>query len=67
MAHEFVILVDGVVKTFTRIEDIPARFDNIIKFNPDVPDPPHSEEQHLEIESWHAKFLELMERETNGG
>ena len=38
MPHEFVILVNGKLETYTRYEDIPEEFDNVIKFLPEVPD-----------------------------
>ena len=63
MPHEFVILVNGKLETFTRYEDIPEEFDNVIKFLPEVPDAPHTEEQHEEIESWNSKLQKLMEKE----
>ena len=64
MAHEFVILVDGTLKTYTRYEDIPEFFDNVIRFKPEIPDAPHTEEQHEEIEGWNKKLQKLMEREN---
>ena len=30
--NEFVILIDGELKTFDKYEDIPEVFDNVIKF-----------------------------------
>jgi hypothetical protein len=66
MPHEFVILVDGKEKTFTAFEDIPKKIDNVIKFNPEIPEGPHSDEEHEEIHLWNKRFLELMARETNG-
>ena len=44
----FEILVDGNLETYTRIGDIPLIIDNVIKFQPDIPDGPHTEEQHEE-------------------
>lgn len=61
--HEFVILVNGELKTYDRYEDIPEVFDNVIKFLPVIPPGPHTHEQHEEIDSWHDKFKELMKRE----
>jgi hypothetical protein len=64
MKHEFIILVKGKLKTYTNWEDIPEKFDNVIKFNPYMPPPPHTEKEHDEIESWMPRFKELMSRET---
>lgn len=60
---EFVILIGNTLYTYTKYEDIPKKFDNLIKFIPDIPDPPHTEEQHEEINSWNDKLQKLMEIE----
>jgi hypothetical protein len=66
MSHEFVVLLNGELKTYTKYEDIPERFDNVIRFIPEIPEPPHTHEQHEEIDSWNERLQELMKRETNG-
>ena len=66
MSHEFVVLLNGELKTYTKYEDIPERFDNVIRFIPEIPEPPHTHEQHKEIDSWNERLQELMKRETNG-
>ena len=66
MAHEFVILVNGELITYTKYEDIPEIFDNVIRFVPEIPEPPHTHDQHEEIDSWNDKLKELMKREING-
>ena len=66
MAHEFVVLVDGELKEYQRYEDIPDKFDNIIKFIPEIPNGPHTHEEHAEIEIWNERLKELLRRETNG-
>lgn len=66
MPHEFVVLIDGELKTFERYEDIPEKFDNLIKFVPEIPKPPHTHHQHEEMDVWNEKLKELMKRETNG-
>lgn len=64
MAHEFVILRNGIIETYDKYEDIPESFDNVIKFLPEIPDGPHTHEQHEEIDAWNDKLKELMKRET---
>jgi hypothetical protein len=64
MAHEFVILKDGVLLTFDKYEDIPSTFDNLIKFAPEIPPGPHTDADHEEIEKWNEKLLALRPRET---
>jgi len=66
MSHEFVVLLNGKLKTYTKYEDIPERFDNVIRFIPEIPEPPHTHEQHEEIDLWNERLQELMKRETNG-
>lgn len=66
MAHEFVILRNGVLETYNKYEDIPESFDNLIKFIPEVPELQHANEEehdHEFIEFWNNKLKELMKRE----
>ena len=62
--HEFVILLNGELKTYNNFEDIPKKFDNLIKFNPYHIPGPHTEEEHEINAQWLGKLKELMTRET---
>ena len=62
MAHEFVLLINGELKTFTKCEDIPEDFDNAIKFLPDVP---HEEVDHDGPNIWNDRLQELMQKERD--
>jgi len=64
MSHLFVILKDGILYEYDKYEDIPDSFDNVIKFMPEIPDGPHTHEQHDEIDKWNHRLQELMKRET---
>ena len=64
MAHQFAILIDGKVQVFDNYDDIPEIFENVIRFEPEVPPEPHTEEQHHEIEQWNDKLQQLLRRET---
>ena len=64
MAHQFAILIDGTVQVFDNYDDIPETFENVIRFEPEVPPEPHTEEQHHEIEQWNDKLQQLLKRET---
>lgn len=66
MPNEFVVLINNKLETFTKYEDIPEKFDNLIKFLPEIPEPPHTHEQHEELDLWNERLKELMKRETNG-
>lgn len=57
-------MIDGKIKTFERFDDIPKTIENVIAFEPEVPPPPHTHEQHEEIDGWNDKLKELMKRET---
>lgn len=63
MAHEFVIMRNGVLETYTNYDDIPLDLEHVIKFIPEIPEPPHTDEQHEEIEKWPARLEKLMEIE----
>lgn len=62
----FEILIDGKIQIFHDYRDIPETFDNVIKFMPTIPPPPHSKEDHREIELWMERFKNLLAKENNG-
>ena len=64
MAHYFKILKNEKTRVYQAFEDIPKSFENVIAFKPEIPPPPHTEEQHNEIDSWGEKLKDLMKRET---
>lgn len=64
MTHKFVLLVNGQLQTYHSFEDIPDEFDHIIEFVPEVPEPPHTPEQHKAIDEWHEKLRELILKEN---
>ena len=52
------------MQVFDNYDDIPETFENVIRFEPEVPPEPHTEEQHHEIEQWNDKLQQLLKRET---
>ena len=64
MANYFKILINGKTKVYQNFEDIPESFENVIAFIPEMPPPPHTDEQHEEMEKWESKLQELITRET---
>ena len=58
--HKFVIKRNNILETYTNYEDIPDDFDHVIEFLPDVPDGPHSDEEHDELAKWNDRLQELM-------
>ena len=64
MANTITILIDSEQFTYERMEDVPESFDYLIKFDPEYPEPPHTEEQHAYISSFPLMMQELTSRET---
>tara|TARA_Y100000004_G_scaffold157494_1_gene183243 strand:+ start:632 stop:850 length:219 start_codon:yes stop_codon:yes gene_type:complete len=65
---EFQLVVNGILETYTKYEDIPDTFENVIKFLPDLPEPEgedgnHTDEQHAEMARWNSRLQALMEKE----
>ncbi len=63
MIGEFVIKDKEELKTYFNYNDIPESFDHLISFKPETPLPPHTEEQHKEMETWNQKLQDLIKRE----
>lgn len=61
--HKFVVKRAGILETYTEYDAIPLDFDHVIEFSPKIPEPPHTEEQHKEIDQWPARLEKLMEIE----
>ena len=60
---DFQFIVNGELKTYDNYEDIPEEFEHVIKFLPDIPSAPHTEEDHAEMAIWNTRLQELMEKE----
>ena len=60
----FVIREGSATITYEDFDEIPMEFDNLISFKPTAPEPPHSEEDHKEMETYNEKLQELMRREN---
>ena len=52
MKGEFVIREGSAIITYEDFDEIPMEFDNLISFKPIAPEPPHSEEDHQEMETY---------------
>ena len=65
MAHLFLVRDGMEYLKFTKYEDIIESFDNFIRFEPEIPPEPHTEDQHEEIQKWPGRLKELMKRERN--
>ena len=65
MTHKFVLMINGELQIFERFEDIPEDFDHVIEFVPEIPDGPHTHEQHEEIEKWSQRLQNLIQKENS--
>lgn len=63
MKGVFELIVDGKLKTFYDYRDIPERFDNVIKFQPDFSEGPHTEDEHKTMHLWNERLQKLLEKE----
>ncbi len=59
----FDLIVDGMLRSYQRWDDIPQQFDHVIRFEPAIPDGPHTHDEHGEIAVWNARLQKLMEIE----
>ena len=60
---EFQFIINGELVTFDNYEDIPDEFEHVIRFIPDIPSEPHTEDEHEEMAKWNIRLQELMEKE----
>ncbi len=60
---EIKLVVNGKLNKYTRWEDVPEEFDNVIKFVFEIPPPPHTQEDHDEIHRWEKRFNYLTKKE----
>ena len=65
MKGEFIIKTGEELITYTDYNDIPNTFDHVIKFNPDWPESPHTQEDHDLMAVFNDKLQVLMEIERN--
>jgi len=62
---KFVVRIGRDILIFNNYEEIPESFDNLIEFNPDIPEEPHTEEEHQELDTLNDMLHALLRRETN--
>jgi hypothetical protein len=65
LTGEFVIRINGKLKTYNSFDDIPNSFEHVISFKPDYPPEPHTEEQHNQMSKFDDYLKELMSRASN--
>ena len=62
MIGEYTVKIGNKLFDYTNVDDIPKKFDHLIKFVPTSPPEPHSEEEHELIDSFMDKFTEIQKR-----
>tara|TARA_R110001592_G_scaffold319028_1_gene596298 strand:+ start:52 stop:258 length:207 start_codon:yes stop_codon:yes gene_type:complete len=62
MIGEYTVKIGDKLFDYTNANDIPEKFDHLIKFVPTSPPEPHSEEEHKLIDSFMNKFREIQKR-----
>ncbi len=60
---EFQFIINGELISFDNWENVPDEFDHVIKFLPDIPEDPHTEDEHEELALWNDRLQQLMEKE----
>ena len=60
---EFQFIINGELVLYDKYEDIPEDFEHVIRFIPDIPPEPHTEDEHAEMALWNTTLQELMEKE----
>lgn len=62
MKGRFTFRVGGVIRTYSDWRYCPEVFDELISFEPEIPPPPHTPEQHAEVEEWTDRLIDLLRR-----
>ena len=63
MQGQYVVKIDNKTFEYTDANDIPKKFDHLIKFVPKEPSEPHSQKDHDYINTFPEKFKEVFARE----
>ena len=57
---EFTIRQGTELIDYTRISDIPEKFDHVIKFMPKLPETPHDLDDHIEMDKF-TDYLHMLQ------
>ena len=63
MIGEYTVKIGNKLFDYTNVNDIPEKFDHLIKFIPTEPSEPHTQVDHDYINTIPKKFKEVFERE----
>ena len=62
MIGEYTVKIGDKLFDYTNANDIPEKFDHLIKFVPTEPPEPHTQEDHDYINTFPEKFEEVAKR-----
>ena len=62
MKGEYIVKIGTSFLEFSDSNDIPDEFDHLIKFLPEIPPEPHTQEDHDYINSFVSKMREIEKR-----
>jgi hypothetical protein len=62
MKGEYIVKIGTSLLEFSDTNDIPDEFDHLIKFLPEIPPEPHTQEDHDYINSFVSKMREIEKR-----
>jgi len=57
---EFTIRKDGELLNYTKISDIPEKFDHVIRFLPNIPEEPHDVGDHVHMNHF-TDYLHMLQ------
>jgi hypothetical protein len=63
MIGEYTVKIGNKLFNYTNVDDIPEKFDYLIKFVPIEPPEPHTQADHDYINTFPIKFSEIFKRE----
>ena len=62
MIGEYTVKIGDKLFNYKNVDDIPEKFDHLIKFLPTEPPEPHTPEEHDLIDSFVPKMREIQKR-----
>ena len=63
MPDKIVVRIENHLITYNDLSDVPQEFDNLISYEPEIPEPPHTQEEHNYMDNFNNILHELLRRE----
>jgi hypothetical protein len=64
MEGKFIIRMRGEDVTYANYNNIPDQIGAVIEYKPNIPEPPHTDEEHELIHTFQDKLQKLVQRES---